>query len=327
MLNNYKKVLVTGGAGFIGSHLVETLLSLNKEVVVFDNFSTGVKGNVSSKVNLIKGDIRNPEQIKQAVKHIDLVFHAAANANGSLSVENPRLDFEINATGTLNVLEASLEANVKKFVYVSSAAVYGRPTYSPQDEKHSTELYIPYGGAKHVGEVYCYVFLRAYGLPTVIGRLFCAYGPRENSRTALVEVSRYLRWHLNQKPIQIVGDIDKKIRDFVHVEDVVQGLILIAEKGKPGEVFNVGSGEETSMRRLTDVIGSVTGRQPATKNISELSEDTYSLVADISKIKSIGYTPKVSLGDGVRALAKELGKSPQIPDGKTIFKKGQKAEE
>ena len=173
----------------------------------------------------------------------------------------------------------------------------------------------------------CYVFLRAYGLPTVIGRLFCAYGPRENPKTALVEVSRYLRWHLNKKPVQIVGDIDKKIRDFVHVDDVSQGLLLIAEKAEAGEVFNVGSGEATSMRKLVEIIGSATNIKPVIKVISELKEDTYSLVANISKIKSIGYVPKVSLVDGVRELAKELGDSPELPGGTTIFKKGQKGEE
>ena len=153
MLDKYKKVLVTGGAGFIGSRLVGSLLSLNKEVIVLDDFSTGEEDNVPSGVKLVKGDIRNLDNVKLATEGVDLVFHTAANANGTLSVENPRLDFEINATGTLNVLEASLGAKVKKFVYVSSAAVYGKPKYSPLDEEHSTELYIPYGGAKHVGEV------------------------------------------------------------------------------------------------------------------------------------------------------------------------------
>jgi nucleoside-diphosphate-sugar epimerase len=327
MLDNYKKVLVTGGAGFIGSHLVDALVSLGKEVVVFDDLSSGEQSDISPKAKFIKGDVRKLGQVKEAADGADLVFHTAANANGTLSVENPRLDFEINATGTLNTLEAALAAKVKKFVYVSSAAVYGKPKYSPIDEAHSTELYLPYGGAKHVGEVYCYVFMRAYGLSMAIGRLFCAYGPRENPKTALVEVSRYLRWHLNKKPIQVVGDTNKKIRDFVHVEDAVQGLLLIAEKGGPGEVFNIGSGEEISMKKLAQTIGTVTGREATTKVISELKEDTYPLVANISRIRSIGYTPKISLADGVKELAKELGENPEMPQGTTIFKKGQTAEE
>ncbi|MFH1820361.1 MAG: NAD-dependent epimerase/dehydratase family protein [Candidatus Nealsonbacteria bacterium] len=326
MLDKYKKILVTGGAGFIGSHLVDALLDLGKEVVIFDATISGSPKNFSSKAKLIKGDIRKPEQIKEAVKGIDLVFHAAANANGTFSVNNPQLDFDINATGTLNILEAASQAKVKKFVYLSSAAVYGRPLYSPIDEKHSAEPYIPYGGAKYAGEVYCHVYLRAYHLPMIIGRSFCVYGSRENHKTALVEVSRYLRWHLNQKPIQIIGDIDKKIRDFVHVDDVVQGLLLIADCGGSGEVFNIGSGEATSMRKLVDIIGSVTGKEPITKVISEIQDDTYSLVADISKIKSIGYTPKIPLIDGIKQLAKKLGEFPEMPEGATIFQKGQKSE-
>jgi len=326
MLKKYKKILVTGGAGFIGSHLVDTLLSLGKKVVVLDNLTTGLNNNLPSGVKLIKGDIRNPNQIKPAVRGIDLVFHAAANANSTVSVMNPRFDFEVNAIGTLNMLESSLQARVKKFVYVSSASVYGKPKYNPIDEKHPTEPYTPYGGAKYVGEVYCYVYLRAYNLPMAIARPFCVYGPRENPRSSLVEVSRYLRWHLNQKPIQIVGNPDKKIRDFVYVSDVVKGLLLIADYGKPGEAFNIGSEEEASMQKLVDIIGSVTGMKPATKIISNIRDDTYPLVGDISKIKSIGYIPKISLVTGIKQLTKELGEFPEMPDGATIFKKDQRGE-
>lgn len=326
MLDKYERILVTGGAGFIGSHLVDTLLSLGKKVVVLDNLSTGLSNNLPSGVKLIKGDIRNPNQIKPAVRGVDLVFHAAANANGTVSVMNPRFDFEVNAMGTLNMLEASLQARVKKFVYVSSASIYGKPKYSPIDEKHSTELYTPYGGAKYIGEVYCYVYLRAYNLSMAIARPFCVYGPRENPKSSLVEVSRYLRWHLNQKPIQIVGDPNKKIRDFVHVSDMVKGLLLIADYGKPGEVFNIGSGEATSMQKLVDIIGSVTGLKPVTKIISNIQDDTYPLVSDISKIKSIRYIPKISLAVGIKQLTKELGEFPEMPGGITIFKKEQRGE-
>lgn len=265
MLDKYKNIIVTGGAGFIGGHLVDNLLSFGKEVVVFDNLSTGSEKNVSPKARFVKGDIRNIDEIKPAMENIDLVFHTAANANGTVSLENPRLDFDVNATGTLNTLEAALAARVKKFVYVSSAAVYGKPKYSPIDEKHSTEFYLPYGGAKHVGEVYCYVYMRAYGLPMVIARPFCVYGPRENLKLAMVEVTRYLSWHLNKKPIEIVGDANKKIRDFVYVADLVQALVLIAEKGKSGEVFNIGSGEATSMKKLVETIEQVTGKNHSQK--------------------------------------------------------------
>jgi UDP-glucose 4-epimerase len=159
-------------------------------------------------------------------------------------------------------------------------------------------------------------------------RPFCVYGSGENPKLALVEVSRYLRWHLNQRPIQVVGDVDQKTRDFVHVSDIVQALLLIAEKAEAGEIFNLGSGEEISMRRLAATISSVTGRKPIVKEISEVTEDTYRLVADISKLKSLGYIPRISLEEGVRQLVTELEleKNPEMPSGVTVFKKGQKAE-
>lgn len=325
ILNKYKKILVTGGAGFIGSHLVEALLALGKKVVVFDNISTGARKNIPKKAKFIKGDLRQQKEVSQAARGVDLVFHLAANINGSISVNNPVFDFQVNATGTLNMLKASRDAKVKKFIYISSAGVYGKPKYSPIDEKHTTELYLPYGGSKYIGEVYCYVFYRTYNLPMVIARPFCVYGKRENPKFSLVEVSRYLRWHLNKKPIQIVGDPDKKIRDFVHVSDAVKGLILLADQGKSGEPYNIGSGEKTSMKKLIKIIGQATGEKPKIKKIN-LKEDTYGLVADISKIKSIGYKPKIFIKEGVEQLIKELGENPKLPSGNTIFKIGQKGE-
>jgi len=326
MLGEYGKILVTGGAGFIGSHLVDDLLSLGKEVVVFDNLSTGSQQNVPSGATLVKGDVRNLQQITEAARGSDLIFHLAANANGTVSVNDPRFDFETNALGTFNVLEAALQEGAKKFVYVSSASVYGTPQRFPMGEDHPTKPFMPYGASKLAGEICCRSFFQTYGLPLVVGRPFCVYGPREHPKLALVEVSRYLRWHLNGKPIQIIGDPDRKTRDFVHVSDVVQGLLLIADRAPAGEVFNLGSGEEVTMRELTDVIGSVTGHPAVVDAILEITEDTYRLVCDISKVRSLGYAPRMSLTEGVKRLAEELGEQPEMPAGATIFKREQEAE-
>ncbi len=326
MLEDFQKVLVTGGAGFIGSHLAATILSWGKEVVVFDNLSTGLEDNLPQGAMLVIGDVRNPEQVAQATEGSDLVFHAAANANGTVSVNNPRFDFESNVCGTFNVLDAALQLGVKKFVYISSASVYGIPQRFPIGEDHPTNPFVPYGASKLTGEICCRSFFNTYELPVVIGRPFCVYGPRENPESALVEVSRYLRWHLNGKPIRIVGDIDRKTRDFVHVSDVVQGLLLIADRAAEGEVFNLGSGKEVTMRELITVIGSVTGQQPAVETIADITEDTYRLVGDISKIRGLGYTPEVSLADGLRHLAEELGQQPRLPVGATVFKRGHRGE-
>lgn len=323
MLDRYSTVLVTGGSGFIGKHLVNALLSLNKKVVILDN---GANKAIPLGATLTRADVRDLRQVIEGVKGADLIFHLAANANGTISINNPRLDFETNAVGTFNTLEAARAAGVKRFVYVSSASVYGRPQHFPMDEEHPTRPFVPYGASKLAGELFCRSFCSAYGLPVVIARPFCIYGPGENPKLALVEVTRYLRWHLNRRPIQVVGDMDRKTRDFVYVSDVVEGLLLIADQADAGEVFNLGSGKEISMRELIEVIGSVTDREPTIEEIREVTEDTYRLVADISRIKALGYTPKVSLVEGVKRLILELGEKPQLPSGETIFKKEQKGE-
>jgi nucleoside-diphosphate-sugar epimerase len=326
MLEQYSKILVTGGMGFMGGHLVKALLSLGKQVIILDNLSTGLNGTIPPDATLARADVRDLGQVIETVNHAELIFHVAANANGTISVNNPRFDFEANAIGTFNVLEAALSAGVKRFVYVSSASVYGRPQRFPIDEEHPTRPFVPYGASKLAGELSCYSFFKTYDLPVVIARPFCVYGPGENPQLALVEVSRYLRWHLNRSPIQVVGDMDRKTRDFAHVDDIIEGLLLIADKADAGEVFNLGSGEEVSMRELTEVIGSVTGRKAIVTELPSIAEDTYRLVADITKIRSLGYIPKVPLVEGVRRLAIELGENPELPSGATIFKKGQGAE-
>lgn len=327
MLNPYSKILVTGGLGFIGRHLVEALSALQKEVTVLDDLSTALSATVPKGATLIRCDLRDPQAVREAVRGADLIFHLAANASGTRSVEDPRLDFETNALGTFNILEAALDAGVKRLIYVSSASVYGRPKRVPIDEDHPTKPFVPYGASKLTGELYCRVFSQTYGLPVVIARPFCVYGSGENPRTALVEVSRYLRWHLNGRPIQVVGDLDRKTRDFVHVDDVVCGLLIVADRADEGEAFNLGSGEETSMRELIEIISSLTRRKPHIEKFSHVEEDTYRLVADISKLRALGYSPKVPLREGMRRLIDELGKGPELPVGATIFKRGQRAEE
>ena len=324
MLDNYKKVLVTGGAGFIGGNLVKELIKLNKNVIVFDNLSTGKEENLPHGTELIVGDLRNKDEVLMAMKDIDLVFHVGANANGTISVRNVRYDFETNVLGTFNVLEATLNSNIKKLVYISSASVYGKPQTFPIKETHPKKPFVPYGASKLIGEVYCNVFYVTYSLPVVIGRPFCVYGPGENPKLALVEVSRYLRWALNDKPINIIGDMEKKTRDFVHVNDVIKGLLLLAEKASPGEVYNIGSGQETSVRELSEVIGFTVGKKPRINMITNIEEDTYRLVGDISKLKSLGYMPEMTLAAGINALIKHIGKKVELPGGATIFKTGQK---
>jgi UDP-glucose 4-epimerase len=325
MLDHYNNVVVTGGLGFIGRHLVQTLLSGEKQVTVVDNGATASEMALPAGATLVKADVRHPEQVKTALVNADLVFHLAGNSSGTLSVLDPRFDFETNAVGTFNVLEAISSGRARRMVYVSSASVYGVPQRFPMNEDHQTRPFMPYGASKLAGELASLAQFHASDLPVVVARPFCVYGPGENPDIALVEVSRYLRWHLNNRPIEIVGDSDRKTRDFVHVSDVVSALVLIADRAPTGEVYNIGSGEEVSMRDLVSVIAKTTQRPASIIEILRISQDTYRLVADISKLQALGFVPQMSLVEGVRALATEL-QAAGLPGTPTIFHAGQQAE-
>jgi UDP-glucose 4-epimerase len=325
VLDGYDRAFVTGGCGFIGRHLVQALVAQGKEVVVLDKVSPD-EAALPEGASLVHVDVRDREGIERALGDAELVFHTAANASGTRSIADPRWDFETNSVGTFNVVQGALAAGVRRLVYMSSASAYGVPQKFPMDESHRLRPFVPYGASKLAGELTCLSFHHTFGLPVAIGRPFCVYGPGEDPRSALVEVSRYLRWHLRGEPIQVVGDADRKTRDFVHVSDVVHALLLLADRAEPGEVFNIGSGEEWSMRQLVEVIGQATGTTPVVKEIVEVADDTYRLVSDITKLRGLGYEPRMSLADGVADLVTRLGRNPEAPSGATLFRPDQQAE-
>lgn len=327
MLDCYRKVVVTGGLGFIGAHLVQSLLSSRVDVTVLDNLdTTALRSEPPAGVPVVSVDIRDLDRLEGVLGGTDLVFHLAGNSSGTRSVTAPRFDFETNAVGTFNVVSAAVSAGVRRVVYVSSASVYGTPQRFPIDEDHPTRPFVPYGASKLAAEVTALALSKALGIEVVAGRPFCVYGPGENPHVALVEIARYLRWHLNGQPVQVVGDPDTKTRDFVHVIDVVAALVIIAERASSGEVFNIGSGHEASMRHVVTAIGRATGRAATIEALTDITEVTFRLVADISKLKGLGYRPRVALDDGIARLAAELGESPQLPDTPTVFTAGQRGE-
>jgi UDP-glucose 4-epimerase len=326
MLEKYQNVTVTGGLGFIGTHLVGVLQSLGKNVTIIDSFWTSAYKPIPKGVRFIEADIRDPGKTAESIEGADLVFHVAGNSNGTFSVENPRLDHEINDIGTFNVMEGASNGGIGRVLYVSSASVYGIPQSFPMNETDPKEPFIPYGSSKYRGELNALSFYHARGLDVVIARPFCVYGPGENPRIALVEPTRFIRWALNDDVIPVVGDPDRKIRDFVSVHDLVRGFLVIVDKGEEGQAYNVGSGEEISMTELAETIGQVTGRKVRIHAIREILDDTYRLVADISKIRSLGYNPEVCLREGLEEIVRSLGDRPERPSGGTIFKVGQKAE-
>ena len=193
--------------------------------------------------------------------------------------------------------------------------------------RYPTDPTVPYGASKLAGERFGLAFWHSYGLDFVAARPFCVYGPGEDPATSLVEVSRYLRWHLNGRAIQVVGDPRRKTRDFIHVSDAVQGLVAIAERAQPGEILNVGSGTEVSMRDLAERIERLAGGTVRVRELTDIQDDTYRLVADISRLRRLGYVPRVPLEQGLADLIEELGDRPGLPQGATIFRRGQKAEE
>lgn len=323
LLGDHRHVAVTGGLGFVGGHLADVLSGMGKKVTVLDIADRGGHPRRGERVTHV--DLRDARQTRDALRDADLVFHLAGNSSGTMSVDQPRFDFESNALTTFNVAEAMLGMTAR-LVYLSTAMVYGQPRTCPIAEDHPLAPFLPYGASKLAGESTVRAFTQTHRLSAVIARAFTVYGPGENPRRAGGEVSQYLRWHLNGMPVKVTGDLDHKTRDFVHVRDLVRGLLVVADRGSSGEVYNVGSGEEYSLRTLIDVIGAATGRTPEVEVADEICEDSYRMVADTSRLRALGYRPEVALLDGVTALAAHLGARPELPQVDTIFRPGQREE-
>jgi UDP-glucose 4-epimerase len=325
-LDQHSTVLVTGGLGFVGRHLTQALARLDKRVIVAD--VAPHQGYAHPHAELRQVDLRSPEQAEQAVAGADLVFHLAGNSNGALSAENPHFDFESNAVATVNVAEAARRSGaLSRFVYLSSAMVYGVTTNVPVREGDRLQPFLPYGASKLAGEVVLGAFQRLYGMPIVIARAFVIYGPGEDPSRAGAEVSQYLRWHLNGLPIRATGDLDVKRRDFIHIDDVVEALITIADAADDGDVLNVGTGQDVSLRQLADIIGTVTGRPPTLEADRSTMADSYRLLADVTRLRSLGFSTRVSLSEGISRLRRALGDQPELPSAATVLMPQQSARE
>ena len=311
-MNEFSRVLVTGGAGFIGSHIVDKLVEIQFEVSVVDDLSTGRIGNLESyvglgKVRFFEGDIRDGELVKKLVSDVDAVVHLAAAVSVPFSVENPALTNDVNVNGTLNLLNACANAHVKRFVFISSCAVYGEPCYLPINEEHPTQPLSPYAVSKLAAEAYRDVFGKVYGLPTVILRLFNVYGPRQREDDAYSGViTKFVNHLIHGKPLVIYGD-GEQTRDFVHVEDVVEAVLLALENEKAvGETFNVGSGKPTSINELAKLVSEVFGVGAEVIYEKPRAGDLKHSYACIAKAeKALGFEPVMPLGLGLRSLIRE----------------------
>lgn len=295
------KCLVTGGAGFIGSHIVDALIQKGHEVLVVDNLSTGKKENINPNAYFFEADLRDFDAIRPLFEGVDYVFHEAALPRIPLSIEKPIETNDINVKGTLHALVASKEAGVKKFIYASSSSALGGAASIPMKENGVCQPLNPYALQKYVGELYCKIFSIIYKLPTVCLRYFNVYGPRQPREGAYVPViGIFLTQKREGKPLTITGD-GGQTRDFTHVSDVARANILALESSKTGngEVINIGAGKNYSINEIAKMIsGDV-------QHIPLPAGEMRNTLADISKARELlGWEPQVKLEDGIKDLIK-----------------------
>ncbi len=297
--------LVTGGAGFIGSNIAEELLRRGRRVRVFDNFSTGKEENLAPfrKIELVKGDLRNPKDCARAMKGVTYVLHQAAFRSVPKSVDNPLAAHENNATGTLNALLAARDAGVKRFVYAGTSSAYGECDVFPQTEDLPTMPVSPYAVSKLAGENYCRVFARTYGLECVTVRYFNVFGPRQNPESVYSAViPRFMELMLAGKPLEIHWD-GRQSRDFTYVANVVDGNIraALAPSSVSGQVINLATGTNISLLDIARELERITGRKAVKVFSPKRKGDIRKTYSDISLARrELGYRPLVKFPEGLR---------------------------
>lgn len=298
--------LVTGGAGFIGSHITETLVRAKKKVRILDNFSTGRRDHLAAfdgKIDLIEGDIRDKNVVARVMKGVDYVFHVAANRAVLKSVENPFETHEVNVTGTLNLLLAARDAEVKRFIFTSSSAVYGDTKKFPSRETDALNPQSPYGASKMIGEQYCRLFSEAFGLDTVSLRYFNVYGPRQHPESRYSTVIPIFVEHLvNGTSPEIHWD-GKQSRDFVYVGDVAQAnLLCLNGPARAGDVYNISSGEELSVLDIFQILSKELENSKVKPRFApKRPGDVRRTLADIRKAKKeLGYKVTVPFRHGIK---------------------------
>ncbi len=299
--------LVTGGAGFIGSHLCEKLLSTGQQVICFDNFDDyylpqikrkNISGFLENENFILKeSSILDQDALEDVIDDysVEYIFHEAAQAGVGISVQYPMKPFETNIHGTLNVLNASLNSSVKKIINASSSSVYGKMHYLPFDEKHPNEPVSPYGASKLAAEHYCRIYSELYGLKTTSLRYFTVYGPRMRPDLA---ISIFTHKALNNEPLSIFGD-GTKTRDFTYIDDIIEANMLCINKGN-GDIFNIGGGHRISIQELAERIIEITNSNSNIEYSKSIKGDAQHTHSDSSLAKKIlNWVPKTTLTDGI----------------------------
>ena len=297
--------LVTGGAGFIGSNIVEHLVGQGKSVRVFDNFSSGKRENVrafAGKAEIVEGDLRDAKSIQQVVNGVRFVLHLGAIPSVTRSVEDPRTTTEVNITGTVNLLLAARDAGVKRVVFTSSSSVYGDTPTLPKREEMTPSPLSPYAVHKITGEYYSRVFWRLYGLETISLRYFNVFGPRQDPQSQYAAViPRFITAIMRDESPIIFGD-GKQTRDFSHIDNVIDANVAACEAPNEalGESFNIACGSRISLLGLVDTVNKILGKKIKPKFDPPRPGDILHSQADISKAeKLLGWKPRVEFSEGI----------------------------
>jgi UDP-N-acetylglucosamine/UDP-N-acetyl-alpha-D-glucosaminouronate 4-epimerase len=306
------KVLVTGGAGFIGSNLIRALLERGDEVRVLDNFSTGYRANLAGleeDVAIVEGELRSYERVHAATRGTELVFHLGALGSVPRSVQDPLTSSAVNIEGTLNVLLAARDEGVRRVVFSSSTSVYGSSRTLPTSEAAAPDPLSPYGVAKLAAERYCVSFSRVYeSFETVVLRYFNVFGPRQSPHSQYAAVvPLFLTAVAGGEPVTIHGD-GKQSRDFTYISNVVDATVLAADApGASGRIFNIAAGAPTSVNEVADTIGRLLDKPVRKEFAPRRAGDIQDSWADITAAREVlGYDPSVDLEEGLRRTAESL---------------------
>jgi UDP-glucose 4-epimerase len=297
------KALVTGGAGFIGSNLVQALIEDGDSVVVLDDLSTGFRANLADAADVIIGDVRIENDVDRAARGVDVIFHLAASVGNGRSIEDPVRDSEVNVIGTVRVLEAARRFGVGKIVFSSSAAIFGELKQLPIREDHPAEPDTPYGASKLAAEKLCLAFAKLYAIDAVCLRYFNVYGERQRHDAYGNVIPIFVHRMLQGQPLVVYGD-GLQTRDFVHVRDVVQANVRSARTPRVAGAYNIGSGRSVTINYLADLVGALGPRRSDVEHAAPRKGDVRDSRADTAAARAaFGYTPQVELEEGLRAYA------------------------
>lgn len=299
-----KRILVTGGCGFIGSHLAEKLIQLGYKVTIIDNLSTGRLENIKNfknKLNFYKVDIKDKKKIEKYFKNIDIVFHCAALADIVPSIQQPEKYYDSNVTGSLNVISSCLKYKIKKIIYTASSSCYGIPESYPTDENEKINPVYPYALTKYLGEQIIMHWSKVYKLSAISLRLFNVYGPRSRtSGTYGAMFGTFLAQKINNLPLTVVGD-GKQSRDFTYISDIIDILVIASKSKIFSDIFNVGSGQSVSVNYIVKLLNGKKIKIPKRPGEPDVT------FANIKKIRRrLKWKPKVKIERGVKLLIKNI---------------------